>query len=223
MLSVSNDNILPSNDDRPYTTRKRPRVNYLATLSNRKTSQETKVTVTKKVETEEKFEKERVKAVHKREEEECYKQQTDEQDREAQIEVIVENVIVNLRNIHLLNELDSSLLTISTVTLGEGQYGIVRLGTYNGISVACKSKRDFTSRERALLQAYRELEYAAKLSLCRYINRYIGWTYCTRFSARKQKMNSRKELYILQPYIENADARTYLSKRSTLSMININT
>lgn len=132
---------------------------------------------------------------------------------DKQVRVITENLVINLKNIPFLNELDPTCLKITNKLLGEGQYGIVRLGTYQGIPIACKSRRVFTLKERYVLQAYRELEFAAKLSLCRYINRYMGWVYCTRHKVEEKVKSSRSELYVVQPYIENADARNYLSKR----------
>ncbi|KAI8971791.1 kinase-like domain-containing protein [Mycotypha africana] len=119
-------------------------------------------------------------------------------------------------------QLQNRHLIVSDVLIGEGQFGAVRLGTYKGLEVACKMKRDKISHAPFEAQAIRELQFAAKLSACRYVNRYIGWTYCQRHVVEESKMHASKKglshprLYIIQNYVSNGDARTYLNKRMDL-------
>lgn len=113
-------------------------------------------------------------------------------------------------------QLDPEDLQISETVLGEGQLGIVRLGFYRGLFVACKHKRQFTRSERFHPQAKRELMFATKLASCRYINRYIGWISCCRKVVEGKEYGYKKDspfLYIVQRYVPNGDARGYLEKR----------
>lgn len=113
-------------------------------------------------------------------------------------------------------QLDPEDLQISETVLGEGQLGIVRLGFYRGLFVACKHKRQFTRSERFHPQAKRELMFASKLASCRYINRYIGWISCCRKAVEEKEYGYKKDspfLYIVQRYVPNGDARGYLEKR----------
>ncbi|KAI7898617.1 kinase-like domain-containing protein [Cokeromyces recurvatus] len=120
-----------------------------------------------------------------------------------------------------LGEIYPDDLLISDIILGEGQMGIVRLGKYRELLVACKTKRARTRREPFEIQAKRELEFAAKLSVCRYVNQYFGWIYCKRHKVEENlkydiasyKKNKAKNLYIIQRYVPNGDARNYLDKR----------
>jgi hypothetical protein len=113
--------------------------------------------------------------------------------------------------------IDPRKLKISETVLGEGQLGTVRLATYRGMSVACKSKRFNTHQDPYDIQARRELEFAAKLSLCRYINKYLGWVLCPKHWVESAYMGSNdavRRFYIIQNYVSNGDVRSYLSKRS---------
>ncbi|KAL0144850.1 kinase-like domain-containing protein [Mucor lusitanicus] len=114
-------------------------------------------------------------------------------------------------------QLDPGDLQISETVLGEGQLGIVRLGFYKGLYVACKSKRQFTRNGGFHSQAKREMLFAAKLAACRYINRYIGWVFCRRELMKKTSFYTRHmpSLYIIQRYVPNGDARGYLEKRES--------
>lgn len=106
------------------------------------------------------------------------------------------------------------LVVLDTV-LGEGQIGTVNLAKYKNLLVACKSKRSRTKREPFYFQIQRELKFAAKLSVCRNINRYIGWIYCER-SKVEPDVNDKygvMKLYVIQRYVANGDARSYLDKR----------
>jgi hypothetical protein len=118
-------------------------------------------------------------------------------------------------------QIDPKNLHISETVLGEGQLGIVRLGYYRGLFVACKSKRQFTRSDVFSIQAKREMMFAAKLSVCRYINRYIGWVFCRRRNVEEKissgnYMKDKQCLYIVQRYVSNGDARGYLEKRGKL-------
>lgn len=105
-------------------------------------------------------------------------------------------------------------LSVLDTILGEGQVGTVNLATYKGLLVACKSKRSNTRLEPFHYQIQRELKYAADLSVCRYINKYIGWVYCPRYKVEKGVTDIRtRKLYVIQKYIPNGDARSYLDKR----------
>ncbi|CAO3610052.1 unnamed protein product [Mucor fragilis] len=114
-------------------------------------------------------------------------------------------------------QLDPEDLQISETVLGEGQLGIVRLGFYKGLYVACKSKRPFTRSDGFHSQAKREMMFAAKLAACRYINRYIGWVSCRRELVERASSYSKHtpSLYIVQRYVPNGDARGYLEKRDS--------
>lgn len=124
-------------------------------------------------------------------------------------------------------QIDPKDLHISETVLGEGQLGIVRLGYYRGLFVACKSKRQFTRSDVFSVQAKREMMFAAKLSACRYINRYIGWVSCHRRHVEEKVssgnyMRDKQFLYIVQRYVSNGDARGYLEKRGKLYMYKTN-
>jgi serine/threonine protein kinase len=117
--------------------------------------------------------------------------------------------------------IDPKQLDISETVLGVGQLGIVHLGTYRGLLVACKSKRYNTHQKPYDIQARRELEFAAKLSLCRYINKYLGWVSCPKHWVERsyvETQNIRKtpvrKFYMIQNYAADGDARSYLNKRS---------
>ncbi|CEP17724.1 hypothetical protein [Parasitella parasitica] len=117
-------------------------------------------------------------------------------------------------------EIDPNDLHISDKVLGEGQLGVVRLGYYRGLIVACKSKRQYTRSHLFLDQAKREMMFAAKLSACRHINRYIGWVSCHRHLVEENKPNGyygkdKEFLYIVQRYVPNGDSRNYLEKRAS--------
>lgn len=105
------------------------------------------------------------------------------------------------------------LVVLDTV-LGEGQVGLVNLAKYKNLLVACKNKRARTKHKTFNLQIESELKFAAKLSICRNINRYIGWVYCRRDQVELDvKNNDSMKLYVLQRYVANGDARSYLDKR----------
>lgn len=108
-------------------------------------------------------------------------------------------------------------LHILDTVLGEGQVGTVNLAKYKGLLVACKSKRSGTRLEPFHYQIQRELKYAADLSVCRYINKYIGWTYCHRYKVEKGYTDkATRKLYVIQKYIPNGDARSYLDGRESI-------
>ncbi|KAI9486887.1 MAG: kinase-like domain-containing protein, partial [Benjaminiella poitrasii] len=122
--------------------------------------------------------------------------------------------------LELPGQIQPNDLLVSDLILGEGQIGVVKLGTYRGLQVACKTKRKRARREPFEIQARREIEFAVKLSACRYVNRYFGWVYCSRhqveadikFDITRTK-KTMKSLYIVQRYVPNGDARSYLDKR----------
>ena len=113
-------------------------------------------------------------------------------------------------------ELRHEDLVVMDTMLGEGQTGLVNLGKYKGMLVACKSKRFGTTFEPFYYQIQRELKYAADLSLCRYINKYFGWIYCPQYLVSKNCKSKNKKLYVLQRYVANGDARRYLDTRGKL-------
>ncbi|KAI8989551.1 hypothetical protein BDB01DRAFT_782307 [Pilobolus umbonatus] len=114
-------------------------------------------------------------------------------------------------------------IQVSDVILGEGQMGIVFLASYKGQHVACKRRRQNKSRYLYEIQVQRELYFAARLSICRYVNRYLGWVYCHMddIEGKRQtnnKISSRKknnEIYVVQRYVPNKDGRRYLDKRQS--------
>jgi hypothetical protein len=110
-------------------------------------------------------------------------------------------------------QIDPKDLFVYDTLLGEGQVGCANLAKYKGILVACKSKRRNTSTKIFNFQIQRELKFAAKLSVCRYVNRYIGWTYCRRSKVEEFAPETKSKLYVVQRYVSNGDARTYLNNR----------
>ncbi|KAI8091204.1 kinase-like domain-containing protein [Gilbertella persicaria] len=123
---------------------------------------------------------------------------------------------------HVSSKNEPKPFIVTDHELGIGQMSLVRLGKFGQLQIACKSKRPFTNRESYDTQADRELEFAAKLSACRYTNKYLGWTLARKTQVEEEHLakpkmikNERKTLYIVQKYIANGDARSYLYKRET--------
>ncbi|KAG2208747.1 hypothetical protein INT47_007846 [Mucor saturninus] len=111
------------------------------------------------------------------------------------------------------HQLTAEDLQVLDIVLGEGQMGMVHLANYKNLFVACKSKRVRTKSDTFYLQIESELKFAAELSMCRNINRYIGWIYCKRNRVETDFKGNTKKLYVLQRYVANGDARSYLDKR----------
>ncbi|KAI8333804.1 kinase-like domain-containing protein [Choanephora cucurbitarum] len=123
-----------------------------------------------------------------------------------------------------LPELDAREFVVTDDVLGTGQMSVVRLGRYGNLPVACKSKRDFTNIAQYYAQANREMTFAARLSTCRYMNKYLGWVVCRKSDVEESSLMLSKsspkqlppKLYIVQKYISNRDGRTYLNRRETM-------
>lgn len=105
-------------------------------------------------------------------------------------------------------------------TLGEGQMGKVLTASYNGILVACKTRRPSQARASFEDSLTRELEYAAELSVCRFMNQYIGVLTCKRSeitfegpSTKKPNTPNALEHFVVQRYFENGDLSSYIGKK----------
>ncbi|KAI9016492.1 kinase-like domain-containing protein [Phycomyces nitens] len=106
--------------------------------------------------------------------------------------------------------------------IGEGYTGLVLKAAYKGIDVACKCRRHSRMRITYNQNIRHELEYAAKLSCCRFINKYIGlvdcvysdMTFLPKLKADAFRGNQEvRDVYVIQQYYENGDLREYLEKR----------
>ncbi|OBZ82020.1 Serine/threonine-protein kinase YPK2/YKR2 [Choanephora cucurbitarum] len=128
-----------------------------------------------------------------------------------------------------LPELDAREFVVTDGILGTGQMSVVRLGRYGNLPVACKSKRDFTNIAQYYAQANREMTFAARLSTCRYMNKYLGWVVCRKSDVEESSLmlpksspkQSPPKLYIVQKYISNRDGRTYLNRRGRYMFMSI--
>ncbi|KAI8364944.1 kinase-like domain-containing protein [Blakeslea trispora] len=120
----------------------------------------------------------------------------------------------------ILPQLEAKRFVVTDVVLGTGQMSSVRLGRYGNLPVACKSKRGFTNTANYYAQAKREMTFAACLSTCRYMNKYLGWIVCRQSDVEEKSPTHRPKqapkLYIVQRYISNRDGRTYLNSRETI-------
>ncbi|KAG0743805.1 hypothetical protein G6F16_006313 [Rhizopus arrhizus] len=121
-------------------------------------------------------------------------------------------------------KIDSKDLQIDDHLLGEGQTSLVYKANYKGLDVACKMGRlqDLKENESKIV---RELDFAAKLYTCRFVNRYFGWIQCnpkevmTKKVLKKHTTSSSKlvlGLFVIQRYFPNGDGRTYFHSRKTL-------
>ncbi|KAG2231191.1 hypothetical protein INT48_004378 [Thamnidium elegans] len=97
-------------------------------------------------------------------------------------------------------------LTVSNKILGEGQIGTVYEGMYGQTRVACKTICLEIGEEYFYFQMYKELVFSRKLSECQGVIRYFGWTFD----------DDNDKFYLIQPLIDNGDARKYLSQKATL-------
>ncbi|KAI8068986.1 kinase-like domain-containing protein [Thamnidium elegans] len=96
-------------------------------------------------------------------------------------------------------------LTVSNKILGEGQIGTVYEGMYGQTRVACKTICLEIGEEYFYFQMYKELVFSRKLSECQGVIRYFGWTFD----------DDNDKFYLIQPLIDNGDARKYLSQKGT--------
>ncbi|KAG2231192.1 hypothetical protein INT48_004379 [Thamnidium elegans] len=94
-------------------------------------------------------------------------------------------------------------LTVSNKILGEGQIGTVYEGMYGQTRVACKTICLEIGEEYFYFQMYKELVFSRKLSECQGVIRYFGWTFD----------DDNDKFYLIQPLIDNGDARKYLSQK----------
>lgn len=94
--------------------------------------------------------------------------------------------------------------------LGEGQMGMVMLAEYQSVPVACKSRRAKRNKQTFEDAITRELAFAARLSVCPYMNPCIGILRCKQ--ARGGRLIRGDDLYIVQRYYENGDLRDYMEK-----------
>ncbi|KAF7724469.1 hypothetical protein EC973_000978 [Apophysomyces ossiformis] len=113
--------------------------------------------------------------------------------------------------------------------LGEGHIGKVMYATYRGVPIACKCRRLLKSRRTFYEHIKRELMFAAKLSVCRFANPYLGVFECKphqlRFSSSAKDTagpvitsTSRahhSDIYIVQRYYEYGDLRDLMEKRAS--------
>lgn len=131
------------------------------------------------------------------------------------------------------------LVFLQTPPLGEGQNGKVGLAKYGGILVACKYRRPTKTRRAFDAQTTRELKFAARLSVCRFVNTYIGvvrykgqrlrQTQALPLQDQKPAVNNNNnhhqqqtkkpayakspDLYIVQRYYANGDLRSFMEKK----------
>ncbi|KAI9357393.1 kinase-like domain-containing protein [Pilaira anomala] len=107
-------------------------------------------------------------------------------------------------------------LVVDGRIIGEGQTGIVTLGSYRGLPVACKTKRSRVNKASFYSDIFREITYAQILKYCRFTNNYIGWTYCESHEVEPDvpETKKHKKLYLVQRFIENGDARSYINNRA---------
>ncbi|KAG1461696.1 hypothetical protein G6F46_001321 [Rhizopus delemar] len=121
-------------------------------------------------------------------------------------------------------KIDAKDLQIDDHLLGEGQTSLVYKANYKGLDVACKMGRlqDLKENESKIV---RELDFAAKLYTCRFVNRYFGWIQCnpnevmTKEALKKYTTSSSKlvlGLFVIQRYFPKGDGRTYFHSRKTL-------
>jgi hypothetical protein len=103
-------------------------------------------------------------------------------------------------------------IVLTDKPIGEGQIGKVYIGYYHGLPVACKAKRRKVCLENYESQVLRELTFAAKLSACKYMNRYVGWFNCPD-STEDEDESAKRSICIIQRYIPNGDSRKYLYQR----------
>lgn len=94
--------------------------------------------------------------------------------------------------------------------LGEGQMGMVMLAEYQSVPVACKFRRAKRNKQTFEDAITRELAFAARLSVCPYMNPCIGILRCKQ--ARGGRLIRGDDLYIVQRYYENGDLRDYMEK-----------
>ncbi|KAG2237511.1 hypothetical protein INT48_005547 [Thamnidium elegans] len=96
-------------------------------------------------------------------------------------------------------------LTVSDKVLGEGQVGTVYEGMYGQTRVACKTICLEIDEGYFYFQMYKELVFSRKLSECQNIIKYFGWTFD----------DDNGKFYLIQPLIDNGDARKYLFQKGT--------
>lgn len=92
--------------------------------------------------------------------------------------------------------------------LGEGQMGMVMLAEYQSVPVACKFRRAKKHKQTFEDAITRELAFAARLSVCPYMNPCIGILRCKQ--TRGGRLVPGDDLYIVQRYYENGDLRDYM-------------
>ncbi|KAG2234205.1 hypothetical protein INT48_006005 [Thamnidium elegans] len=98
-------------------------------------------------------------------------------------------------------------LIVSNKVLGEGQVGIVYKGMYGQTRVACKAICLEIDEEYFYFQMYKELVFSRKFSECHGVIRYLGWTFD----------DDNSKFYLIQPLIDNGDARKYLFQKGTFN------
>ncbi|KAI8390820.1 uncharacterized protein BYT42DRAFT_171215 [Radiomyces spectabilis] len=119
--------------------------------------------------------------------------------------------------------LDKKDLVFMQSSLGEGEHGQVAVAKYGGLLVACKCRRSNQSQLVYNRNILHELRYAAKLSMGRFINPYIGVfkaelseILCSDVEHNQrsptEKQTNTIDYFIVQRYYENGDLRDYLHK-----------
>lgn len=123
--------------------------------------------------------------------------------------------------IHERGRIDKSDIQVHNCLLGEGQTSLVYKGKYKNLTIACKTGRIQCLKENEKKVKY-ELEFSNKLYTCRFINRYIGWTYChpneimnkaTMKKYTRSKFKPLPTIFVIQRYFPNRDGRTYFHNR----------
>ncbi|KAI9249026.1 kinase-like domain-containing protein [Sporodiniella umbellata] len=118
-------------------------------------------------------------------------------------------------------QIQSKHLSIGTELLGEGQTSLVYKAMHRGLEVACKTSRPQCLKESES-KIKRELNFAAKLLTCRFVNKYVGSVHChpsevmakdTLKRYTKSIDKPRNTLFIVQRYYSNGDGRTYFQTR----------
>ncbi|KAI8886246.1 kinase-like protein [Backusella circina FSU 941] len=123
----------------------------------------------------------------------------------------------NKNPVHVRGRLCSKDIRMTDKTLGEGQIGKVFVAYYRGLPVACKTKRRKVSLDNYESQILHELTFAAKLSACKYMNRYVGWFNCPNENTQEENTSNggtEQSICIVQRYIPNGDSRKYLYQRA---------
>ncbi|KAI9274456.1 kinase-like domain-containing protein [Phascolomyces articulosus] len=118
-----------------------------------------------------------------------------------------------------LKILPNQLVFQDDTLLGEGRTARVVTAKYGQVLVACKARRTNQPRTQFEQRLARELEFAAILSACRSMNRYVGVLTCKRseliYKTKKRFMHAKDETehFAVQRYFKHGDLLEYVEKR----------